>query len=40
MGLADWFPTMVEGFAGGSVAGLGLDGIDMWNSIRYETLFT
>ena len=34
MGLADWFPTMVEGIAGGSVDGLELDGVNMWDSIR------
>ena len=36
LGGADWFPTMVEGIAGGgSVEGLELDGVNAWDSIRY-----
>ncbi|KAJ8025596.1 Arylsulfatase B [Holothuria leucospilota] len=34
MGMADWFPTFVEGIAGGKMGRLDLDGINVWDSIR------
>ena len=38
MHVSDWFPTMVEGLAGGSLNGTRpLDGINMWDTIRYVT---
>ncbi|XP_072020868.1 arylsulfatase B-like [Amphiura filiformis] len=36
MGIADWLPTFVEGIAGGSKDPK-LDGVNMWESIRYGT---
>ncbi len=34
--VSDWYPTMVEGIAGGNafVDGKQLDGFNMWNTIR------
>ena len=34
MHVSDWFPTIIEGLAGGSVEGLQLDGYDMWKAVR------
>ncbi|KAJ8025599.1 Arylsulfatase I [Holothuria leucospilota] len=34
MGMADWFPTFVEGIAGGKMDRLDIDGINVWDSIR------
>ncbi|XP_041485158.1 arylsulfatase B-like [Lytechinus variegatus] len=33
MHISDWFPTLIEGVAGGSTAGLALDSYNMWDSI-------
>ncbi|XP_072018178.1 arylsulfatase I-like [Amphiura filiformis] len=38
MGIADWLPTFVEGIAGGSKDHT-IDGINMWDSIRYGIPF-
>ncbi len=34
MHVSDWFPTLVQGIAGGSLDGLKLDGFNQWNTIR------
>ena len=33
MGIADWFPTIIEGMAGGLKDDT-IDGVNMWDSIR------
>eukprot|EP00057_Strongylocentrotus_purpuratus_P032679 XP_788463.2 PREDICTED: arylsulfatase B isoform X2 [Strongylocentrotus purpuratus] len=37
MHISDWFPTLIEGVAGGNTAGLALDSYNMWNSITKGT---
>ncbi len=32
--VSDWFPTLVEGVAGGSLNGTKLDGHNQWATIR------
>ncbi|XP_038060730.1 arylsulfatase B-like [Patiria miniata] len=35
--VSDWFPTLVAGIARGSVAGMPLDGYDVWETISHGT---
>ena len=37
MHITDWFPTLVEGVAGGSLNGTQLDGYNQWPMIRFST---
>ena len=34
MHISDWFPTLVEGVAAGSLDGMKLDGYNQWSMIR------
>ncbi|PIK58897.1 putative arylsulfatase B isoform X2 [Apostichopus japonicus] len=34
MHVSDWFPTLVEGVAGGSISGLSLDGFNQWMAFQ------
>ena len=35
MGIADWFPTLVNGIGRSPLKTEGLDGVNMWDSLRY-----
>ncbi|PIK56574.1 Arylsulfatase B [Apostichopus japonicus] len=37
IGIADWFPTFIEGMAGGQTDRVDIDGINVWDSLRYGT---
>ena len=36
MGAADWFPTFVNGIGRSTLKTEGLDGVNMWDSLRYS----